>query len=199
MKMFYRFPIWLAAWLLRGVLIAYGLILVPFTLLGHGSERTPRLWRWFGSVETIPSLWNAEDVEWWMYFYIPLVIVLAGVSYNNWHPLITIYFIFASIGSLLVIGNSRFYKFWWMAIRNPLEGLDSLLTQPVPETHPNPDRTVRVQRWKKDSRFMQHGIFWEYWSLRRMKNGKYWEFRIGWKFVDGNDDFVPTFQLGPKK
>ena len=94
--------------------------------------------------------------------------------------------------------TSRWKKYYWMAIRNPLEGLDRLLKQPIPEIHPNPDTLVRSHKQTKATRFMRHGIFWEYWSLSAMKNGKFWEFRIGWKFVDGNEDFVPTFQLGPR-
>lgn len=85
------------------------------------------------------------------------------------------------------------------AFRNPTPYLRGLLKQPVPETQPNPDFTVRSGLVKKDTRRMEHGIFWEYWSLSAMKNGKYWEFRIGWKFVDGNDAFYPTLQLGPKR
>jgi len=95
--------------------------------------------------------------------------------------------------------KNRWTKYVWMAWRNPLEGLDSTLKQPIPEKMPNPDETVRMLKKPADSRFMEHGIFWEYWYLRALKSGKYFEFRVGWKFVDGNSDFVPTFQLGPKK
>jgi hypothetical protein len=100
-------------------------------------------------------------------------------------------------------GTSRWRKYVWMAWRNPLEGLDSTLKQPVPEKHPNPDYLVRSLKGKSASRFMKHGIFWEYWYLRRsiVLRGaqRYFEFRIGWKFVDGNKDFVPTLQFGLKK
>jgi len=97
--------------------------------------------------------------------------------------------------------KNRWTKWVEMSWRNPLTGFDSWLKQPIPEVHPNPDKLVRGPKPSmfKATRFMQHGIFWEYWSLSAMKNGKFWEFRIGWKFVDGNEDFVPTFQLGPKK
>lgn len=95
--------------------------------------------------------------------------------------------------------KNRWTKYVWLAWRNPVEGLDGLLTQPIPEELPNPDGIVRLTHKRSYSRWMEHGIFWEYWSLRKMSNGKYWEFRIGWKFVDGNEDFVPTFQIGPRK
>ena len=90
------------------------------------------------------------------------------------------------------------YKYW--AFRNPTPGLIGKWTQPVPEPHPNPDHTVRVQNWPKDSRWLEHGLYWEYWYLWQISVGKYkwFEFRIGWKFVDGNDEFFPTLQFGPR-
>lgn len=152
-KFLARFSVWLAAWLLRFVFMVLGVVFVPFSLVGDGARRTPKMWRWFGQAADVPD------------------------SHNT----------------------SRWRKYVWMAWRNPLEGLDSTLKQPVPEKMPNPDETVRMLKKPFDSRYMEHGIFWEYWSLRAMKNKKYWEFRIGWKFVDGNEDFVPTLQLGPKR
>ena len=147
-------PIWLIAFLLRFILMFFGLFGVFFSLLGGGAYHTPKIWRWCATID-----YNETRS-------------------NTW---------------------SRAYKWYYFAIRNPLEGLDGLLTQPIYERKPNPDQLVRVEGWPSDSRFMQSGIFWEYWYLRKLKSGKYFEFRIGWKFVDGNSDFVPTFQLGPKK
>ena len=94
--------------------------------------------------------------------------------------------------------KNRWTKYVWMAWRNPLEGLDGTLVQPIPEFTPNPDMMVRTSVQRSDHRWMAHRIFWEYWYLRRMGK-KFFEFRVGWKFVDGNEDFVPTFQLGPKR
>jgi hypothetical protein len=52
---------------------------------------------------------------------------------------------------------------------------------------------------KKASRYTEEGPYVEYWSLKNLGYGRYWEFRIGWKFVDGDDTFWPTLQVGPKK
>jgi hypothetical protein len=161
MKNALRVLVWLLSMLGRGLLIAAGWVIVPFTLIGDGADRTPRIFRWFGDAIDVPA------------------------SHSK----------------------SRWTKYVWMAWRNPVEGLDGTLTQPIPEKHPNPDYLVRGY-WSNGakivqqsaSRWMEHGIFWEYWYLRRISIGKYqwFEFRVGWKFVDGNDDFVPTFQLGPR-
>ena len=98
-------------------------------------------------------------------------------------------------------GTSKWKQYTWYAWRNPTNGLKAKLRQPIPENKPNPDNIVRGPFPKKSaSRFMVHGIFWEYWYLRTIDIGKYkfFEFRIGWKFVDGNDEFFPTIQLGPR-
>lgn len=87
--------------------------------------------------------------------------------------------------------------------RNPTPYLRDKFKQPIPEIKPNPDDLVRSGKQHKAVRKMQSGIFVEYWSLSRITSGRwkdrYWEFRIGWKFVDGDDTFWPTFQVGPKK
>lgn len=87
--------------------------------------------------------------------------------------------------------------------RNPTPYLRSKFTQPIPEVKPNPDDLVRSRKQAKAKRLMESGPFIEYWSLSRITRGpwtgRYWEFRIGWKFVDGDDTFWPTLQVGPKK
>jgi hypothetical protein len=91
--------------------------------------------------------------------------------------------------------TSRWGKFYWWAIRNPTRGLKKVFKQPIPEIQPNPDRIVRSPTGPVSaSRWMQSGIYWEYWYLRRVGK-EYFEFRIGWKFVDGNDEFFPTIQI----
>ena len=91
-------------------------------------------------------------------------------------------------------------KYVWMAWRNPTNGLKGKFKQPVPEKHPNPDYIIRHRPVRSTSRTMVSGPYWEYWYMRKINWGKYqwFEFRIGWKFVDGNDEFFPTFQLGPR-
>ena len=71
-----------------------------------------------------------------------------------------------------------------------------MFKQPAPETKPNPDDKVRSPHPIVVSahRYTRHGLFVEYWYLRRVGE-KFFEFRIGWKFVDGNDEFFPTFQF----
>jgi len=93
--------------------------------------------------------------------------------------------------------TSRWRKYVWWAWRNPTRGLKGVFKQPIPEVQPNPDNLVRpsMSRHKYASRWMSHGIYWEYWYLRKLEPGKYFEFRFGWKFVDGNDEFFPTLQL----
>lgn len=101
------------------------------------------------------------------------------------------------------------YK-WWA--RNPTPGLIGLIKQPIPEKRPNPDEIVRESILHESAhRFMHSGWFWEYWYLRTMdwkvpswspffkgKHYRWFEVRIGWKFVDGNEEFFPTFQVGPR-
>lgn len=101
--------------------------------------------------------------------------------------------------------------YWEMAWRNPTRGLRGKFKQPVPEVVPNPDHLVRGGKQSRAVRKMEAGFYWEYWSLSKIDEnhwaaklskkliGRYWEFRVGWKFVDGNDSFYPTFQIGPKK
>ncbi len=148
-----------------------GWVFVPLTLLGDGAKRTPPLWR--------PVYGNVEDIA-------------EHAKKNRWT------------------------KYVEMAWRNPTNGMAGWFDQPVPETQPNPDVLVRVGKMhngamvkqKSASRYMQDGIYWEYWYLRQIdfktislfgaKHYRWFEFRIGWKFVDGNDEFFPTFQLGPR-
>lgn len=96
--------------------------------------------------------------------------------------------------------TSRWRIYVWHAWRNPTPGLRARWKQPVPEVMPNPDHLVRVDGHKSADRWMDHGLYWEYWYLSSIDWGKYkwFEFRIGWKFVDGNDEFFPTLQLGPR-
>lgn len=98
--------------------------------------------------------------------------------------------------------TSIWKKYVWWAWRNPTPGWIGKWKQPIPEVRPNPDSIVRDDNWVGNgtSRWMQHGYYWEYWYLRRISIGKYrfFEFRIGWKFVDGNEEFFPTLQFGPR-
>ena len=129
-------------------------------------------------------------------FFVPLTLVADG-QYRTpplWRP------VFGNVADAPwhYHRGSVWKKYVWMAWRNPVEGLDSLLTQPIPEVMPNPDVIVRLGTSSSASRWMTSGIFWEYWYLAAVGE-RYFEFRIGWKFVDGNYDFVPTIQLGIKK
>ena len=121
--------------------------------------------------------------------------------------MVTIYFIFATFSSsLMLTSKDRWAKFWWFAIRNPTPGWIGLWKQPMPEGRPNPDQIVRTPSYRKRSasRWMlyeaRYFMYWEYWYLRRISWGKYkfFEIRIGWKFVDGNEEFFPTIQFGPR-
>ncbi len=96
--------------------------------------------------------------------------------------------------------------YWEMAIRNPTNGMAGWFAQPAKETRPNPDSLVRgnLAMQTSASRWTSHGIYWEYWHLRQIdwtlfgKHYKWFEIRFGWKYVDGNDEFFPTFQFGPR-
>jgi hypothetical protein len=96
-------------------------------------------------------------------------------------------------------GMNLLERYWENSWRNPTPYLRSVFRQPEPEVKPNPDLIVRTGIKRKASRLMESGLYIEYWSLSAMDNGKFWEFRIGWKFVDGEDTFWPTLQLGPKR
>lgn len=99
---------------------------------------------------------------------------------------------------------NRWMSYKWMAWRNPTGGLTGLPKYKLPEIKPNPDDIVRSIGKTKASRWMQNGIFWEYWMLKDYNKkifGRYylwWEFRIGWKFSDGEESFLPVIQLGPR-
>lgn len=103
--------------------------------------------------------------------------------------------------------DSRWVRYKWMAWRNPTEGFAKIFPQPIPEKKPNPDEIVRNGFAPSATRWMEHGIYWEYWKLWRLKKplfGKwpYWEIRIGWIFADerdGIDKFVPSIQNGPRR
>lgn len=83
--------------------------------------------------------------------------------------------------------------------RNPTPYLRGVFKQPIPEVKPNPDDLVRNDVWVSNAdRTMVSGPYIEYWSLSNWRD-RYWEFRIGWKFVDGEETFWPTLQLGPRK
>jgi hypothetical protein len=99
--------------------------------------------------------------------------------------------------------TSRWKMYVWWAWRNPTPGWIGKWKQPMLEGRPNPDELVRTTNISA-SRWMlyeaRYFVYWEYWYMRRFNHGKYnwFEFRIGWKFVDGNEEFFPTFQLGPR-
>jgi len=92
-------------------------------------------------------------------------------------------------------GTSRWAKWWWMAIRNPTQGFNKLIKQPILEPRPNPDDLVYSGKQKSAYRWLRHGLFSEYWYLRSIKAERKFEFRIGWKFADGTPGFVPTIQI----
>jgi len=134
------------------------------------------------------------------WFFVPLTLVADGAERTPplWRP------VYGNVEDIPEAAKkNRWTKYVEMAWRNPTTGLDSLFTQPLWEVKPNPDDVVRSGARRFDQRFMQAGLFWEYWFLYAIKNGpwkgRYFEFRIGWKFVDGNEDFTPTIQFGPKK
>jgi|SRR5210317_1912643 len=102
---------------------------------------------------------------------------------------------------------SRWDMYVEMAWRNPTMGLRDKLKQPIPEAQPNPDRLVREGYKKSATRLMVHDYYFELWRLsafdkKLFGKWKYFEIRVGWKFVDersGQDTFYPTIQLGPRR
>lgn len=135
------------------------------------------------------------------WFFIPLTLIADG-QYNTaplWRH------VYGNVADIMYTYHkgSFWKKYVWMAWRNPTNGLKGMFTQPVPEVHPNPDHKIR-NGYLRASRTMESGPYWEYWWMRtidwkiRDTHYKYFEFRIGWKFVDGNNEFFPTIQLGPR-
>jgi hypothetical protein len=100
-------------------------------------------------------------------------------------------------------GMNIFQLYWENSIRNPTPYLRGVFKQPIPEVKPNPDALVRAPNGMKAeaTRTMVSGPYIEYWKLSRRdasvfyQEHPYWEFRIGWKFVDGEETFYPTFQF----
>ena len=85
--------------------------------------------------------------------------------------------------------------------RNPTPYLRGIFRQPVPEIKPNPDDKVRAKGWPvgvEARRLMVDGPYIEYWKMYRTEK-HYVEFRIGWKFVDGDETFWPTIQWRREK
>jgi len=135
------------------------------------------------------------------WFFVPLMLLSDGFHRTSglWTP------IWGDAAEVPAsYSKSRWTKYVWMAWRNPTNGMKHWWEQPIPEVQPNPDRLIRgypgAIAEKSASRFMASDLFWEYWWMRRISWGKYryFEFRIGWKFVDGNEEFFPTIQLGPR-
>ena len=137
--------------------------------------------------------------------FVPLTLLGDGANRTSplWRP------VYGNVEDIAEKAKKSFWtKYVEMAWRNPTNGMKGWFDQPIAEAQPNPDVVVRVGTMhngalvkpKSASRYMQKGIYWEYWYLRQFNVGKYkwFEFRIGWKFVDGNDEFFPTFQLGPR-
>lgn len=180
--------------LARFALMGFGLPAVGFSLVADGAYRTPRIWRlWANSAAGTPA-WHVPPKA--SYALPVIMIVTAWYSMPRWHELWTIYFIFTALAqSLIVFDKDRWNLYWWNAVRNPTPGLADMLEQPIREVQPNPDRIVRAGTADSAHRWMASGIFWEYWYLRRVSDDKYFEFRIGWKFVDGNAEFFPAIQF----
>lgn len=189
--------LWIPAILVRWALILIGLVVVPLSLLGAGRDETPKIWRLWADVEQIPTWWRHDvgSPPKWSYAYVPLLLLAAFYSYHHWHPLIFFALFLAALSTSYVATDSnRWSSFWWMAVRNPTLGLAGLVKQPILEPRPNPDQRVRNNGERGASRWLRDGLFSEYWYLRKVGK-KYFEFRIGWKFVDGNDEFFPTVQF----
>ena len=91
-------------------------------------------------------------------------------------------------------GEGRFWKWWWMAVRNPTEGLAAMFKQPILEPRPNPDIIVYGGDAQHATRWLTHGLFTEFWYLRAIGTKKF-EFRVGWKFADGTPGFTPTTSI----
>lgn len=135
------------------------------------------------------------------WFFVPLTLLGDGSKRTPplWRP------VYGNVEENPAAYATSFWKkYVWMAWRNPTNGLKGLIEQPVPEVVPNPDARIRNENAQTASRWMQSGIFWEYWWMKQIdwtirgKHYKFFEFRIGWKFVDGNEEFFPTVQLGPR-
>lgn len=190
MKNFLSILLWIPAIAVRWFFILIGVPAVGFSLVGDGAQRTPKMWKfWIDAEEEIPEWF---EVKWWMYLFPFVMLAISLWSMNHWYPLITIYFIFAALSSVLGIRECR--KFWWFAIRNPTRGFALMFEQPILEPRPNPDDIVYNGIAKSRSRFLRHGWQSEFWYLRAIGEKKF-EFRIGWKFADGTPGFTPTFSL----
>ena len=98
-------------------------------------------------------------------------------------------------------GMNILERYWENCWRNPTPYLRGIFKQPIPEEHPNPDKRVRTMGDPVATRVMVSGPYIEYWKLSKRYNKKhpYFETRIGWKFVDGDDTFWPTLQIHKSK
>lgn len=84
--------------------------------------------------------------------------------------------------------------YYWRALRNPVNNMRYWFVQPpLMKAYLNPDVVVRAGVRPAWSRYIRTGRYFEYWYLREYR-GKYFEFRIGWKF-SGVPGFGPTLQL----
>ena len=132
-----RIPYILAQWAVSAALysiaIAAGVIGVAAGLAGDGAARTPRMWRFWGSVSDVPVWWHAKEPVTWRFALPVAFALLAWLSYGSSHPLVTIYFVFATLATLSVLRDEDVWQsFHWLAIRNPVLGLDKYLP-PAPE------------------------------------------------------------------
>jgi hypothetical protein len=131
---------------------------------------------------------------WAVYFVLRFILILVGVIFP-----VHIFYETDRIRDSM----SLWERYWENCWRNPTPYLRGWFKQPIPEVQPNPDFYVRtsVGGLRSSTRIMVSGPYIEYWKLSRRDNKKrpYWETRIGWKFVDGDDTFWPTLQFGPRK
>ena len=197
MKNFLSVLLWIPALAIRLLLIAIGLVLVPFSLAGDGVKRTPPMWSFWADAENLARWWDADELPAWSYGYIPVVAGLAWYSYGHWYAPVTIWLIFCFLGTAIAASSKeRWIQFWWWAIRNPTKGFAEKFTQPIKEPRPNPDNLVYSGEQKSAWRFLRHGWQSEFWYLRAVGGkGKKFEFRIGWKFADGTPGFAPTISI----
>ena len=142
------------------------------------------------------------------WFFVPLTLVAAGARNTPplWRP------VYGDIADAPAqYRANRWKSYVWMAWRNPTGGLMGFPQFKLPEPRPNPDQMVRNENRLAASRWMQNSIFWEYWYIRQIdwtipewvpklggKQYKWFEFRIGWKFSDGEESFLPVIQSGPR-
>ena len=154
---------WIPIGIIKIALAILGLIAVPLSLAGDGKHRTPKMWWIWGNDEEGP------EPEWWMNNRKNLIPAKEGFQHY------------------LDIFSKQFPRFWWLAIRNPVNNTRFIFEDPVVVyTRTNITGGIEAHHLVANGRSSAYrwaysGPFAGYRKVWLKPNNKYSEIWFGWK------------------